>query len=63
MMSLSQPEAYSLLRKMFVVADKTLTEFTLSQDLKIEQKADKTLVTACDEKIDSVLTQIATQKD
>jgi fructose-1,6-bisphosphatase/inositol monophosphatase family enzyme len=46
---------------MFASADQTLMRFTLSQDLQIQEKADKTLVTACDEKIDSVLTQIATE--
>lgn len=60
-MKFSQLQAYALLRKMFSKADQTLTEFTLSQDLKIEEKADKTLVTACDEKIDLVLTQIAAE--
>ena len=60
-MPLSISQAYDIFRKMFISADKVLVDFTLTQELSIEEKPDKTLVTACDEQIDRVLCKIATE--
>jgi fructose-1,6-bisphosphatase/inositol monophosphatase family enzyme len=48
-----------LFEQMFDEADIVLTSFTLENNLSIEQKADKTFVTACDEKVDFVLSNLA----
>ena len=52
-------QAQKLFEEMFQKANQELITFTLSTELKIEQKADKTFVTACDEKIDKVVSQLA----
>lgn len=47
---------------MITTANKTLNEFTQTADLDIQNKADKTAVTACDKTIDEVLSKIAASK-
>lgn len=53
--------AFSLFEEMISLADKKLFEFTINTKLKIEGKADKTLVTDCDQIIDHSLSRRATE--
>jgi 3'-phosphoadenosine 5'-phosphosulfate (PAPS) 3'-phosphatase len=52
-------EAFNLFEEMISVAKEELVNFTLSSNLSIEKKADKSMVTECDKAIDIKLTQLA----
>lgn len=52
-------EAFQLFKQMIATAEKELLEFTQNFPLNTESKADKSVVTACDKKIDEKLTQLA----
>lgn len=58
--NLTTDSAYSLFENLIKIAQKTLLDFTLSQRENISKKikADKTLVTGCDRKIDDVLSKV-----
>jgi len=57
----SRDKAFKLFDEMIIAAEEELITFTLSADLDIEHKANKTLVTECDKAIDKKLSDIATQ--
>lgn len=52
-------KAYELFDRMIMVAKKELFEFTLNQPFVKEQKADKSVVTACDKAIDKKISAIS----
>lgn len=56
---MNKDQAFNLFGEMIKVADKELFNFTLNSKLDIERKADKTVVTDCDQSIDRKLTQIS----
>ncbi len=56
---MNKSQAFELFEQMIEVAQAELLEFTLNTSIDIESKADKTLVTACDQTIDNALSQIA----
>lgn len=56
---MNKEQAYHLFEQMISKADEELISFTLSFDLSVEHKADKTAVTECDKRIDEKLTAIA----
>lgn len=51
--------AFKLFDEMITIASSTLLNFTLNTKITIEEKADKSLVTACDTEIDQVLSKVA----
>ena len=55
--------AYSLFETMIKVAEQQLMDFTLNYPLRIDHKADKSVVTQCDQAIDIALTKIALEAD
>ena len=56
---MNQKQAYQLFDKMIAAATKQLMDFTLAAVLDTEHKADKSVVTACDQRIDDVLSGLA----
>lgn len=56
---MTKDEAFKLFNEMISVATEELFKFTLNTDIDIERKADKTVVTACDQSIDKKLTAMA----
>ena len=60
---MNREEAFKLFEEMIKLADKELVNFTTSQNFKIEQKVDKTLVTNCDYHIDKILTNYAKSRN
>jgi fructose-1,6-bisphosphatase/inositol monophosphatase family enzyme len=52
-------EAYELFEKMLIAAEEELLSFTTTTPLTSEEKADKSLVTACDKQVDEKLSHIA----
>ncbi len=59
---MNKSQAFELFERMIEVAQAELLKFTLNTSINIESKADKTLVTACDQTIDNALSQIAGQE-
>lgn len=58
---MNKKEAFKLFNLMIRVAEKKLFEFTLNNEFNVEQKADKSVVTACDKAIDQELTKIVNE--
>lgn len=56
---MKKKDAYKLFNEMIEVASKQLFEFTLNTKIEVEVKADKTLVTQCDQSIDNLLTEMS----
>jgi fructose-1,6-bisphosphatase/inositol monophosphatase family enzyme len=52
-------QAYSLFEKLISIAEKELLDFTLNSSFDVEHKADKSVVTNCDKRIDDRLSEIA----
>lgn len=59
---MNEKEAFGLFDLMIDTANKELFNFTLSSQFSIESKADKSVVTACDQSIDKKLTKLAEEK-
>lgn len=58
---MDKSQAFELFEKMIFIAQDEILNFTLNTPIDIESKADKSVVTACDQAIDKTLTQIARQ--
>lgn len=56
---MNRQEAFQLFEGMIKLAEAELHKFTKVQDLNVEQKADKTVVTGCDCQIDNALSEFA----
>lgn len=56
---MTKDQAYSLFENLISTAEKELLDFTLSSSFDIEHKADKSVVTNCDKRIDDRLSEIA----
>ena len=56
---MNQKTAFALFEEMIAVAARELLTFTRTQKVTVAWKPDKTVVTACDERIDRLLAEIA----
>lgn len=59
---MNREQAFDLFEEMIRLAQTELRRFTQSQKLSVDQKADKTVVTACDYHLDRVLSEFATSQ-
>jgi len=55
---MDRQQAYLLFEQIIVIGAQILRDFTLHSDLAHKQKADRSVVTACDKKIDEELSQV-----
>lgn len=56
---MNEQEAFQLFERMIKVAEEQLVSFTKNSNINVEKKADKSVVTECDQTIDRALTNIA----